>query len=246
MYAHPEYTDAAFYDLENPWGADDDFFLALARREGGPVLDLGCGTGRLTRAIALAGIAVAGVEPSPAMLARALALDSDFAVAYAEGDARDFRLGRRFHLAIMTAHAFQHLTGRDDQVLALANIAAHLRPGGLFAFDLRNLAAQDFTHPGRFRRTGAFYDAEGRRVEVEAAPRWDAQAGCATYLMRRRTPATGDIRRNKVVLRYMAVAELDALLGDAGFELVARYGDWPDAPFEARSPEIITICRLAL
>ena len=244
-YAQPEYTDAGFYDLENRWGEDDDFFLALARRSGGPVLDLGCGTGRLTRAIALAGLEVTGIDPGPAMLARARARDSEFAVDYRAGDARGFRLNRRFRLAVMTAHGFQHLIGRADQAAALANIAAHLLPGGLFAFDLRNAAAQDFAEPGRFQRRPGFHDDEGRRIDVEFAPRWDQVSGIATYLLRRRNAATGEIRRNKVVLQYTEIAALDGLLAEAGFDIAARYGDWPDLPFAPDSPEIITVCRLA-
>jgi SAM-dependent methyltransferase len=242
-YADWEYTDAAFYDLENRWGEDDEFFLALARESGGPVLDLGCGTGRLTRAVALAGIEVTGIDPTPAMLARARALDSEFAVEYFPGDARDFWLERRFRLAMMTAHAFQHLVGSTDQAAALANIAAHLLPHGHFAFDLRNVAAQDFSRPGRFRRRGSFYDREGLRVDVETVPRWNPADGTATYLLRRRTPATGEIRRNKVVLQYTDAAALDRLLAEAGFEVLERYGDWPNRPFEPNSPEIIMICR---
>ncbi|HVJ55119.1 MAG TPA: class I SAM-dependent methyltransferase [Aliidongia sp.] len=244
-YADPEYLDAALYDLENPWGPDDDFFLALARREGGPVLDLGCGTGRLARAIARAGLDVTGIEPVPAMLARARALSGDHAIDYVPGDARRFRLDRRFRLVTMTAHAFQHLLGAADQAAALGRIAEHLVPGGLFAFDLRNIAVQNFDAPGLFRGLRNFYDEEGRRIDFEHMPRWDATNGRATYLLRRRRQATGETWRSRVVLQYTEPDALDMQLRGAGLELVDRYGDWPGLPFVSDSPEIISVCRKA-
>src|SRR5579859_7219131 len=161
-YRETEYDDGADYDLQNPWSADDDFFLALARRVGGPVLDLACGTGRLARALTAHGLDVTAVDAAPAMLARARALDPDGAARYLEGDVRRLRISRRYQVAVMTAHAFQHLLTAEDQAVALAAIAAHLEPGGCFAFDLRNLADQDFARPGLFRRSSVFRDADGR------------------------------------------------------------------------------------
>jgi 2-polyprenyl-3-methyl-5-hydroxy-6-metoxy-1,4-benzoquinol methylase len=69
-----EFTNPVLYDAENGWGADDDFYLDLAQRVGDPVLDVACGTGRLTRAIAQEGLHVTGMDIMPAMLERARAL----------------------------------------------------------------------------------------------------------------------------------------------------------------------------
>ena len=239
-----EYADGTYYDLQNPWSADDAFFLALAWREGGPVLDLGCGTGRLARAMANAGLDVTGIDAEKAMLAQARVLDAGAGTRYILGDARTFALDRRFRVIVMTAHGFQHLLTEADQAAALTRIAAHLEPGGCFAFDLRNLAAQDFTRPGRYRPWESFQDEAGRRVTVETAPHWDRASGIASYYLRRR-PEGGTIRRSKVRLRYTEVTALDRLLAAAGLVVEARYGDWPCEPFHAASPEIITVCRRA-
>ncbi len=67
----PEYADAEEYDTDNTWGPDDDFYLELARDIGGPILDVGCGTGRLTIAMAEAGLDVTGLDVTPEMLERA-------------------------------------------------------------------------------------------------------------------------------------------------------------------------------
>jgi SAM-dependent methyltransferase len=242
-YCETEYLDGVDYDRRNPWLADDDFYLALAQRLGGPVLDLGCGTGRLVRALAKAGLEVTAVDAEPAMLARARALDPAGIVHYLDGDIQALRLAQQYRLALMTGHGFQHLLEEADQRRALARIAAHLRPGGRFAFDVRNLAAEDFSAPGRFRPSDRFIDPAGRTVSVEAAPHWDAASGIATYYLRRRI-GERIVGRSKARLRFTEPAALDRLLAEQGFEIEARYGDWPDTPFRPDSPELITLCRL--
>ena len=69
-----EFTNPVLYDAENHWSTDDDFYLVLTQQVGGPVLDVACGTGRLARAIAQAGLQVTGMDIMPAMLERARAL----------------------------------------------------------------------------------------------------------------------------------------------------------------------------
>lgn len=242
-YSETEYLDGVDYDRRNPWLADDDFYLALAQRLGGSVLDLGCGTGRLARALAEAGLEVTAVDAAPAMLERARALDPEGRVRYREGDVRELQLERQFGMVAMTGHGFQHLLTEADQRQALGRIAALLRPGGCFAFDLRNLAAQDFAAPGRFRISDRFSDPAGRAVTIEVAPHWHPASGIATYYLRRQIDGR-TVGRSKARLRYAEPAALDRKLAEAGFEIVERYGDWPDQPFRPDSPELITLCRL--
>src|SRR6476646_2399615 len=83
-----EYTGAEEYDHENVWGAADDFYLALAKEIGGPVLDVASGTGRLTRASAAAGIETVGIDLGREMLDRARSLDTTGAVEWICGDVR--------------------------------------------------------------------------------------------------------------------------------------------------------------
>ena len=242
-YSETEYLDGADYDRRNPWLADDDFYLTLARRLSGPVVDLGCGTGRLARALAEAGGEVTAVDAAPAMLERARALDPLGRVQYHEDDIRTLRLERHFGLAVMTGHAFQHLLTEADQRQALYRITALLKPSGCFAFDLRNLPAQDFAAPGRFRMSDRFTDPAGHSVTIEVAPHWHEPSGIATYYLRRQIDGR-IVRRSKARLRYTTPSALDRLLEEAGLDVVERYGDWPDQPFRPDSPELITLCRL--
>ncbi len=241
-YSETEYLDGADYDRRNPWLPDDDFYLALATRLGGSVLDIGCGTGRLARALAAAGLEVMAVDAAPTMLERARTLDPRGQIRYHEGDIRALQLQQRFELAVMTGHGFQHLLTEADQRQALGRIAALLVPGGAFAFDLRNLAAQDFATPGRFRLSDRFIDPAGHSVTIEAASHWQGASGIATYYLRRQIDGQ-TVGRSRARLRYTEPAALDRLLAETGFEIVERYGDWPDKPFQPDSPELITLCR---
>jgi len=122
--------------------ADVPFYLDLAQQTGGPVLELGCGTGRVLLAIARAGIAIDGVDNSLPMLQRlrrklALAPAHDRErVSVFEGDMRSFRSQRKYALVIIPFRPLQHMYTVYDQLAALRTAVFHLQDGGLVAFDV--------------------------------------------------------------------------------------------------------------
>ncbi|HLF71311.1 MAG TPA: class I SAM-dependent methyltransferase [Dehalococcoidia bacterium] len=121
---------------------DIPFYVELAREasvRGEKVLELGCGTGRVTIPIAEAGVGVAGLDSSPAMLeiARSKAPDASNP-RWVEADMRDFDLGERFGLIIIPFRSFQHLLTEPDQLACLERVREHLLPGGRFALNIFN------------------------------------------------------------------------------------------------------------
>ncbi|MFH1805858.1 MAG: class I SAM-dependent methyltransferase [Pseudomonadota bacterium] len=110
------------------------FYGEQARQSGGPVLELGCGTGRIAGAIADTGIAVEGLDLSEPMLARARRKYPD--LVWHQGDMSDFDLGRKFALVIIPFRGFQELTSVAQQRACLARAFDHLRPGGRLVMDL--------------------------------------------------------------------------------------------------------------
>src|SRR5215212_5162530 len=106
------YDMPALYDLIIGRGPREGFYRDLARQMGGPVLELACGTGRLTLPLARDGHAVVGLDASPVMLraAEAKAEAEDVEVAFFRGDMRVFDLGRRFALVILCCNSLAHLT----------------------------------------------------------------------------------------------------------------------------------------
>src|SRR5689334_12604559 len=137
---------AVLYDDENGWDTSADFYLGLARRFGAKtLLDLGCGTGTVTRGIlkAIGGSGV-GVDPAQPMLDVARRNTTNEQVEWIHGDALDVRLERKFDLIIMTGHAFQAFLTEADQIALFRTVAAHLAPEGRFGFDSRNPAAKEW------------------------------------------------------------------------------------------------------
>ena len=139
------YADAALYDYEyRRRRADVTFYRELARRRGaGRILELGAGSGRVTVPLARDGRQVVAVDQSAAMLARLrdriARLPGPVAarITPVTGDLRTFSVGGRFPLAIAAFNVLEHLYTRGEMTACLRQIAAHLAPGGAFAFDVQ-------------------------------------------------------------------------------------------------------------
>ena len=128
--------DDLYRTLRDPSG-DVAFYVGLAREIGGPVLELGCGTGRVLLPIAATGIACVGLDASPAMLDVLRGKQPPPNLELVQGRMETFALGdARFRLTISPFRALQHLLDVDSQLAALANVRRHLVAGGAFAFDV--------------------------------------------------------------------------------------------------------------
>ena len=133
-----EFADPYNYDLEDNSDTGIAFYTALAQETGGPVLEIGCGTGRVSLPIAQLGFDVTGLDIVPGMLELARNKSRGIPVRWVEGDARAFDLGDQFRLIFLTGNAFQAFLTRADQEALLDRVRAHLHDDGLFAFETRN------------------------------------------------------------------------------------------------------------
>lgn len=139
------YADAALYDYEyRRRRADVTFYRELARRRGADrILELGAGTGRITVPLARDGRHVVALDQSTAMLARLgeraarLPAASAARITPVTGDLRTFSVGGRFPLVIAAFNVLEHLYTRGEVTACLERVAAHLAPGGAFAFDVQ-------------------------------------------------------------------------------------------------------------
>ena len=128
-----EYADPEIYDLENQeFGPDGSFFLDFAKRLEGPVLELGCGTGRVTIPLAQNGVDITGLDVVPAMIERAKQKAGELPIQWITDDARFFRLERSLRLIFEIGSVFQHVLTRSDQEAFLARVREHLENDGRF------------------------------------------------------------------------------------------------------------------
>lgn len=224
----PIYRAADLYDAIVRPGPCEAYYLEEARRAGGPVLELACGTGRLTLPLARAGHQVVGLDAAPEMLDAAArkARAAGLAPELRRGDMRDFDLGRRFGLVVLSCNSLAHLTDTPDILACLGAVRRHLAPGGVFAFDVvqpdpAELAASD----ARPRRLDLGPNPSSA-IPVEEVARYDPVAQIRTAAWHLRAEDGARIALGPFALRQFFPQELPLLLGAAGLDLVERHGDF--------------------
>lgn len=221
---------------------DVDFYRALAVECGGPVVELGVGTGRIAIPIAEAGVEVIGIDLEPAMLAVARVKAAEVGVAervrLVEGDMRSFTLDEPAPLVTIPYRAFMHNLTTEDQLATLAACRRALRPGGRLALNMFN---------PDIRKIAAWLQGLGRsergklgRNEVRRAYQPTAQVVRSTLRVR---DANGRRRTTSITGRYVYRYEMEHLLVRSGFEIEALYGDFDGGAFRETSPEMVWIAR---
>ena len=229
--------DALYGVMRDPSG-DAAFYRALAQETGGPVLEMGCGTGRVLLPIAALGIPCVGVDASPAMLAALRAKNPPPNVELVEGRMESVDLGdRRFRLVTSPFRAFLHLLDVPSQLAALANVRRHLAPGGAFAFDVFDPKLAWLIAPGDTERLDATFKRDGVEIRRFAKTRTDL----ATQIMEvtfRFEPAETD-GNTTVRLRWFYRYEIEHLLARAGFTDVTFYGGYDRRPWRPEGETVI-------
>jgi SAM-dependent methyltransferase len=229
------YGDAELYDLLNDGYRDDlAFYRALADDHGGPVLELGAGSGRVTVALARSGHEVLAVEPAAAMRARGLerldAAGCSARVRWFDADMRRLDLGIRVPLAIAPFHALMHLESLADQDDALRAIRAHLSPDGVFATDVY---VPRFESDGVVRSEPVWSGVGGDAADVLVWQHHDPVAQVVVTEHRLdAVDASGRPIRRRASLRqrYFHRFELERALLAAGFRDVRSYGGFSRGP----------------
>lgn len=252
--AHAHYEDASYYDLTYRRRRHDvRFYVEVAEQFGGPVLELGVGTGRVALALARAGIDVVGVDPSRAMLDRAAAKCRELPQAkqahltLKRGDARTVRLKRRFSLVTSPFNVFMHLYTHRDLTQALATVRTHLAPRGRFVFDVLTPDLRAMVRrPGRMLKgPPVVHPDTGRRYHYLEAFEYDSlrQVQMVSMIFQD-AEHMDEMKIVPLSQRQFFPQELEALLSHAGFAIEARYGDFSRGEFNEESESQVIVARV--
>jgi SAM-dependent methyltransferase len=233
---------------------DVEFYAQAARAQGEPILELGCGTGRVLLPIARAGARVVGLDLSEAMLAQARAKlqaepkELQERTRLAHGDMTDFDLRATFRLVIIPFRPFQHLVTVDAQMACLRCVHAHLVNGGRLVMDFFHTDPRRISDPVFLEERSTFADVtlpDGRKLRTTDR-----------VVRFRRAEQTNDVemifhvehpdgRTERLVhafaVRYFFRYEVEHLLGRCGFRLLDVYGNFEGVPFADDSTDMVFV-----
>jgi ubiquinone/menaquinone biosynthesis C-methylase UbiE len=241
---HGEFNDARLvevYDVLCPWSREDDLFVSLVNeRPRARVLDLGCGTGRLTLALAAAGHTVTGVDPALASLGVARMKAGADAVTWVHGTASALPIAT-FDVAVMTSHVAQFFVGDDEWSETLDDLKRALVPGASLYFESRDPAAREWErwNPVDSRRRSVLADG---RVVISWTQVTDLIGGAVSFTHHYEFPAETHLTAT-ATLRFRTEDELRTSLDRAGFAIEAIYGGWERQAIGAGDGEFIVSAR---
>lgn len=229
---------------------DIPFYVDEAVRSGGPVIELGCGTGRVAIPIALSGIDIVGLDSSSLMIKRARQKANQTEVSnlrLIQADMIEFKFDDKFPLAIVPFHGLLSLLSLKDIERTLLNIRRHLTPEGKLIFDIfvpdLNMMVQDGDVPYHFRdvtdpNTGrrlviwnqASYDSHSQIMSIRSTiEELDLSGRVASKMYR------------DFALRYIFRWEMHYLLRACGYDILELYGDFMRQDFDENSTEMVWV-----
>jgi SAM-dependent methyltransferase len=228
----------AIAELYDPWSRsvreDVDFYVAEARKSGGPVVELGVGTGRIAVPTAQAGVRVIGVDSSAAMLALCARRAREAGVAHLvdlrEGDLEHPPVEERVLLVTSPFRSFLHLHTGPARRGALAAVRVMLAPGGRFIFDVFAPSSEDVE------------ETHGRWLEREPGI-WER----AEWNVAERTldlSVKGEVGTTTMRLAWLSPDEWRSLLEETGFVVEACYG-WFDLRPYSGGEDTVWVARVA-
>jgi SAM-dependent methyltransferase len=249
-------TIARYYDAENTEMTDDLMLYAeIADESGDPILDVGCGTGRVMLHLAQSGYRVIGVDTSREMLERGrrklkVRMDLQDRVQFIEGDALTQTYPERFSLIAVPYNGLMHLGTAERQLSLIQHLSTQLKDDGLLVIDLPN-AGEAFgtVDDGAVTLERSFIEPEsGNMVMQQSVSRIDrtAQLQYISWIYDE-IGKDGTVRRTvaPLVLRYIFPTELDLMLRISGLKRVSRYGEYDQSPFEAECSRLIVVAARA-
>ena len=243
----PLYRDGRHYDRLNAEFVEDiPFYLSLVQRYGQPVLELACGTGRITIPIAEAGYQVTGLDLSTGMLsfAREKAAAKSVQVEWIQADCREFDLDRQFAFVFFPFNSIAHLHDLLSLEACFAKVREHLMPEGRFVIDMFNPKIEYLIRDPSTRRPVQEYDdPDGNGTVVLTENNVYDRASQLNHIKWYFSIGGRDVAVEELNMRIFYPQELDALLKYNGLPVEAKYGEYDGSPFGSHSAKQLVVCR---
>jgi SAM-dependent methyltransferase len=242
------YRDGRHYDAQNKGFVEDiPFYLRQIAGVGDPVLELACGTGRITIPIAEKGFRVTGLDISEAMLSRAKskATAKGVQVDWVRADCRSYQLHKHFAFVFFPFNSITHVHDLESFEACFTCVREHLADSGRFVIDVFNprLDILNRNPAGRYP-VAQYPDPDGRgTVVITENNIYDTASQINRILWHYNI---GEGLEEFVVennMRILYPQELDALLLYNGFTIEAKYGNYDETPFDSTSPKQLVVCR---
>lgn len=244
---------ARFYDLDfGEMDADLPMIQQFATRCGSPILELGCGTGRVLLPLARQGYQITGVDVSPSMLdvarQKIAAEGLMHRVTLVKQDMRELEIDNHFSLAFVAINSFMHLLSTDEQLAALSSIRHHLLPNALLLLDLFNPdlgRLLDFRGQVALAKTLIDPNTGHRLMRFHTEKVDLGQQTIHNTFILDEIDDEGCVKRTlfPFSVRYLFRYELELLLRQAGFEVESIYGSYYLDEYSSESDRLIAVAR---
>jgi SAM-dependent methyltransferase len=238
--------DALIYDGLNSFLSDLSFYEKwMPKDKDSQILELCCGTGRLTIPLAKAGLHITGVDNSKPMLEYAAfkAKNENLNISFIEADIRTFDSPTEYDLIFIPFNSIHHLYDNKDFFDTLNVVKKHLKDDGIFIFDCYNPNIQYIAEAEKNQTSIAQYSTtDGRNVKIEQTMKYES----VSQVNRIEWHYFIDDRFHSVQnldMRMYFPKELDTYLQWCGFEIIHKYGDFDEKEFENTSDKQIIICK---
>lgn len=239
--------DADIYDGLNTSLTDWEFYRKwLPQNKEAKILELCCGTGRLTIPIAKEGYAVKGVDYTLSMLERAKekAFQAGLEIDFIEADIRELNLGEKFDLILIPFNSIHHLYKNEELFDTLKTVQNHLKEKGLFLLDCFNPDIRYIVGNERKQQAVADYTTrDGRKVSIEQSMHYESAS--QINRIKWRYSIDGEFHSvQNIDMRLFFPQELDSYLKQAGFDIIHKFGDFTGEAFNNDSEKQIYVLAL--
>lgn len=238
--------DANIYDGMNTNMADLQFYKRwLPQNKSARILELCCGTGRLTLPIAKDGYDISGVDYTVSMLeqAKKKAAEEELEIEFIEADIRTLNLPERYDLIFIPFNSIHHLYKNEDIFNAFDAVKNHLKEGGSFLFDCFNPNIQFIVESEKEQKEIAEYNTkDGRTVVIKQQMRYERRTQINRIEWHYFINGEFDSIQN-LDMRLFFPQELDSYLKRNGFTIVHKFGSFEEEPFDDSSEKQIFVCQ---